>query len=504
MKKAKGLGISILALSACACMVGALAACNDHTHVYSDAWTTSETEHWHAATCGHDSERKDKAAHDYEEVVTEANCEEKGYTTFTCKVCGYEYVGAYTEFGGHIFSTRLTSNATHHWYAALCSHTSEVNGYEPHNFVFDPESGMVCEDCEYIKEFATEGLAFTELSDGTYSVKKGDANSECVVIPSTYKNQPVTEIGSMAFQNVKWLKYVVIPSTVTKINGSAFYGSTLEEIYIPDSVKSIGASCFKNCANLVTVSLPSGMESVTTDAFANCTALQFNEAGNALYLGNAEIPYIALIKAKDTSITECDIQNGCELIYDQAFNNCAALETVTFPATLRIIGGRTFTGCKSLTDLVIPSNVESIGGQAFGGCSGLTSITVPFIGGGKQAGSNIYAFGYIFGASSYTGGIRTSQPAPSGSTSFYYVPENLETVTVTGNSIPNGAFKNCSMITTIKLSANIKAIPANAFDACYALTDVYFDGTQEQWNKVSVSSTGNAPFTAATVHCKEN
>lgn len=350
----------------------------------------------------------------------------------------------------------------------------------------------------------TEGLAFTELTDGTYSVKKGTAEAETVIIPSTYHNKPVTQIGSMAFSDAKWLKHIVLPDTITAIGGRAFHSSTLEDIVIPDGVKVIASSTFTNCASLTSVTLPSGLEDIQTDAFAKCTALQFNEAGNALYLGNEENPYIALIKAKDTSITECNIQNGCTLIYYQAFNMCTQLGAVTFPASLKFIGGQAFNGCSSLTTVVIPATVESIGGQAFGGCSGLTSITIPFIGGGKQAGSNIYAFGYIFGTSRYTGGISTSQPAPSGSTSFYYIPENLETVTVTGNSIPNGAFKNCSTITTIKLSANIKAIPANAFDACYALTDVYYDGTETEWNKVSVSSTGNAPFTAATMHYKED
>ena len=157
---------------------------------------------------------------------------------------------------------------------------------------------------------------------------------------------------------------------------------------------------------------------------------------------------------------------------------------------------------------MIPDNVTGIGGLAFGGCSGLQSITIPFIGGGDQAGGNSYPFGYIFGGSSYTGGIKTSQEYPTTSggytTSFYYIPDALTSVTVTGGNIPYGAFKNCSGITTIRLSASVKSIGNNAFNGCYSLTDVYYDGTETEWQKVAVGTTGNDPFKNATVHYKEN
>ncbi|MDE6273648.1 MAG: leucine-rich repeat protein, partial [Clostridiales bacterium] len=218
----------------------------------------------------------------------------------------------------------------------------------------------------------TEGLVFTELADGTYAVKKGTANAATVIIPRTYHNKPVTEIGSNAFMSAKWLeqieipdtvttigasafegatmlKHIELPDTVTTINGRAFHSTGLEEIVIPDGVTIIAVSTFYNCASLTSVTLPNGLVDVQTDAFAKCTALQGNEAGNAVYLGSNENPYIVLIKAKDTSITECDIQNGCMMIYYQAFNKCTQLSTVTFPASLKMIGGQAFNGCRSLT-----------------------------------------------------------------------------------------------------------------------------------------------------------
>ena len=354
---------------------------------------------------------------------------------------------------------------------------------------------------------STPGLAFTELADGTYSVKKGSANAETVVLPASYNNKPVTQIGSSAFEDAKWLKHVVIPDTITTIGGRAFQGSGLEDVFVPDTVKTISSNAFKNCASLVSVRLPNGLKTVATDAFAGSEALNFNEADGACYLGNEENPYTVLIKAKDTSITKCEIQSGCEYIYDLAFSGCTALAEVTFPTTLRTIGGRSFKDCSSLTRLVIPDSVTGIGGLAFGGCSSLQSITLPFIGAGDQGGSTVYPLGYIFGTSNYTGGVKTSQETTvSGgghSTSFFYLPASLTEVTVTGGVLPYGAFKNCTKITTVHLPASVTAIPQNAFSGCTALTDVYFDGTAADWQRVT-KETGNDPLNNATMHYKED
>ena len=51
------------------------------------------------------------AAHDYDDVVTDPTCTDEGYTTHTCKVCGYHYVDSQTPALGHSYS------ATYDWSA---------------------------------------------------------------------------------------------------------------------------------------------------------------------------------------------------------------------------------------------------------------------------------------------------------------------------------------------------------------------------------------------------
>ena len=60
-----------------------------HEHTFAAEWMSNETHHWHAATCEHAAEVKDKAEHVWDEGVVskEPTATEKGEKTFTCEVC---------------------------------------------------------------------------------------------------------------------------------------------------------------------------------------------------------------------------------------------------------------------------------------------------------------------------------------------------------------------------------------------------------------------------------
>ena len=57
-------------------------------------------------------------------------------------------------------------------------------------------------------------------------------------------------------------------------------------------------------------------------------------------------------------------------------------------------------------------------------------------------------------------------------------------------------------ITSIHLPGTIVDIGRRAFNNCTNLADVYFDGTEEDWNEINIS-TGNDPLETATLHFRE-
>lgn len=141
------------------------------------------------------------------------------------------------------------------------------------------------------------------------------------------------------------------------------------------------------------------------------------------------------------------------------------------------IGDEAFYNCRGLTSITIPDGVTSIGSSAFSGCSSLTEITLPFVGASAKTESDTYQcpLGYIFGISSYEGGVATKQyyyGYSSITSDTYYIPSALKSVTINGGNILYGAFENCSGLTNVKIGNGVTSIGSYAFSGCTGLTSV--------------------------------
>jgi hypothetical protein len=96
----------------------------------------------------------------------------------------------------------------------------------------------------------TPNLEFTLTADKKgYIVSKGEGIGN-LVIPATYNNLPVTEIGPGAF-NV----------------------ASFESVTIPNSVTSIRTTAFRDCMNLRSITIGSGVQDISAMAFINLPRL---------------------------------------------------------------------------------------------------------------------------------------------------------------------------------------------------------------------------------------
>ena len=71
-----------------------------------------------------------------------------------------------------------------------------------------------------------------------------------------------------------------------------------------------------------------------------------------------------------------------------------------------------------------------------------------------------------------------------------------------GNSVTsiNGwAFYYCSSLKSLVIPSSIASIEVGAFSGCSSLNDVYYTGSEEQWQKI-VIDTANEPLINATIH----
>ncbi len=91
---------------------------------------------------------------------------------------------------------------------------------------------------------------------------------ENVTIPDGVKN-----IGYGAFA-YSALKTIVLPASVETFSGAAFESSALRTITGHTGLVSIGATCFKNCYELVEFEMPNSLTQVGMAAFRNCKSLR--------------------------------------------------------------------------------------------------------------------------------------------------------------------------------------------------------------------------------------
>ena len=180
------------------------------------------------------------------------------------------------------------------------------------------------------------------------------------------------------------------------------------------------------------------------------------------------------------NIVSITIPNSVTSIGPSAFDQCASLISVTFSknSQLTTIGSNAFRHCTSLTSIVIPDSVTSFGESVFYGCSYLKSLTVPFVGSSLVTDSSTwqYPLGYFFGTRSYDGGVATEQylqgeTTIAGTSTKYYIPSSLNSVTVTGGTL-YGVFYNCKNITNIVIGEGVTAIGSHAFRSCDSLTNI--------------------------------
>ena len=184
---------------------------------------------------------------------------------------------------------------------------------------------------------------------------------------------------------------------------------------------------------------------------------------------------------------------GITSIGDIAFSECGALSSVTIPDGVTTIGGGAFHGCYSLTSVTIPDSVTSIGTAAFSSCS-LSSITLP----SGLTSISIHTFSHCKALTN----ISIPDSVTSIDAGAFENCVNLSNVVLSNNvtSIGEFVFSGCVNLSSVTIPDSITSISDRVFYNCAELADIYYIGTQEQWNAITIG-TYNTPLASANIHC---
>ncbi len=195
-------------------------------------------------------------------------------------------------------------------------------------------------------------------------------------------------IADDAFSGCRALIKVEIGKNVVSIGDNAFDSCVnLKTVVIGDGVTDIGYAAFDNCRNLTDVTVGNGVERVGACAFGDpwrgaYANLKLKEFDKALYLGNAQNPYVLLYKINSyenltfDKIENCVINEDCKIIYSYAFNGCEKLAEITIPESVVYICDNAFAFCRSLKSVIIPEKVTEINCATFLLCSSLENVNL--------------------------------------------------------------------------------------------------------------------------------
>ena len=291
-------------------------------------------------------------------------------------------------------------------------------------------------------------------------------NATALYIPGEIDGHEVVAIGDRAFENRTDLRTVMIPDSVTRINGNAFYGcSNLANVTLSKNLESMGSSAFGNCDGLTQIEIPKSLESCDISygsygPFRDCDKLKkvkFEEGTTVIAtmlfhhctgIEEIEIPDTVTI-IKDSAFEECtnlksiQIPNTVTKIEPEAFYNCTSLTIVNIPDTVKSIDKSVFSGCASLTEVHLPSTIKEMPVSAFYNCKKLTTINFP---------STLT----MIGNSAFSG----CESLPEA-----ILPSGVE-------KIESNAFKNCKAMKKAVVPDTVSSIGSSAFYGCEALADI--------------------------------
>lgn len=333
---------------------------------------------------------------------------------------------------------------------------------------------------------SSRGLKFTPDQSGKgYAVSGiGSCKDKAVTVPSSYNGLPVTEIGEYAFALNSSIKSVILPDTVTKIGGNAFFGclaltsvkhggaltyigneafceSAITELTVgsDNSELFIGASAFRDCKLLERIVLIGNMQALSQNAFLRCTALSEVTLPDSIEtIGMAAFKECHLLK-------KINIPKSLKVIENEAFSECQNISAISLPDTTTKVGNFAFRGCLSLTDFRFSASMSKIPTGMFSGCISLTVIGIP---------DNIKEIGVEAFRGTPLSRVILPKELTELSPGIFYSCEKLKELNIPTSvtAIASLAFYGCEDLEAIFIPKNVSSIADTAFSGCTSLTNI--------------------------------
>ena len=200
------------------------------------------------------------------------------------------------------------------------------------------------------------------------------------------------------------------------------------------------------------------------------------------------------------------ISEGITSIDEYAFAYCDNLELVNLPEGLTVIEDWAFSRSRNLKKLYFYDNFKSLGSSVFYDCPSLIEIGV------SEDNENFLSDNGVLFSKDKT----VLKCYPAGKTELKYsIPESVTSidtgafafckiineviVSTNVTKIPLWTFEECIALESVTIPSSVKTIEGYAFDGCKSLSDIHYDGSESDWNRVSIYD-GNDFLKVANIH----
>lgn len=239
----------------------------------------------------------------------------------------------------------------------------------------------------------------------------------------------ITSIGEEALAQCGGLGALTFDEGLTSIGQKAFDWSSITELHLPESLKSLSYWMCHDCENLQKVTLPNSLTEIAEGAFKSCKQL-----------------------------TEINIPTALTTIRETAFDGCAMPKELNL-SNVTTIEGYAFRNCTQLTKVILAKTLESIPVWAFGSCTSLADVTWP---------QNLKTISYY---------------------AFYEAPIATLQLPETVTSIGDKAFSNNKAITRFVFPKHVGKV-LSTFSGCTNLTEVVLPEDATEIYKEAFMGTG--------------
>ena len=303
------------------------------------------------------------------------------------------------------------------------------------------KSFEIKENIKYVGKDILKGCSSLESLTVAFTGEDRDSNAEL-----GYLFGKVSYSGSYLADTDYYIPNTLntVTFNTTKVKSDELNGYTsLNEVILADSVKSIGSRAFANCG-AIKLNIPSSIESIGIEFIQNTTMSKYYIYEDGLYIGNEQDKYLILYqmypdrnpyhfevnentkfiysfsnKISNQVLTEIVIHanvkgilhnfdetptlqrvyykgsmdDWSQITFNQSKNNPMSVATefyvdengynevtsINISSNITQIRNYAFYGFDNVTSITIPDSVTSLGYGVFGQCNKLEELTIPYI-----------------------------------------------------------------------------------------------------------------------------